>query len=200
MKNLLFLIIIITVISSCTSQTDLETLKFDTTISNDIKKIKNVNEDSDALYGLLSYRTNELQNFKFGEVNFSKYAVPNGYDDAYNEIYIHVDNFNQNNYLGFSISITNDKEGEDLLNYLKKKFGKPEQRTTGLENGIALVWEVKEPKQWILLVQNNGNTRDHKKYLQTDVTIVKQGVRVENTTNTKWFTILESFNVAHSKK
>jgi len=200
MKKIFILLFMCTTFISCNSQTDLELLEFDKPISDDIKKIKNVNEDSDALYGLLSYRTNELQNFKFGEVTFSKYAVPNGYDDAYNEIYIHVDNFNQNNYLGFSISITNDKEGEDLLNYLKKKFGKPEQRTTGLENGIVLVWEVKEPKQWILLVQNNGNTRDHKKYLQTDVTIVKQGVRVENTTNTKWFTILESFNVAHSKK
>lgn len=200
MKKVLILLFICTTFISCNSQTDLETLKFDKPIPEDIKKIKDVEKDDNGTYGLKSYRTASLNHFKFGDVSFSKYAVPNGYDDAYSDIYVHVDNFEQNNYLGFSISLANDQEGTALLNYLKKKLGKAEERTTGLKNGIALVWELKESKQWVLLVQNTANTRDHKKYLTTEVTVVKQGIRVLNSQNPEWLTVLGSFNAAHSKK
>lgn len=201
MKKIFFLLILCLLIISCnTTSTDLESLKFDKPIPEEIKGIKDIQEDDNGAYGLLSYRTNELQNFKFGDVSFSKYSVPNGYDDAYNLIYVHVDNFNQNKYLGFTISITNDKESNTLLNYLKKKFGKADERVNGLENGIALVWEVKDSNEWILFSQNTENTRHHKKYLNTELTIVKQGTRVLNSKNIKWLTILESFNGAHIKK
>lgn len=199
MKKVLILLFICTFIS-CNSQTDLETLKFDKPIPEDIKKIKDVEKDDNGTYGLKSYRTTELDHFKFGDISFSKYAVPNGYDDAYSDIYVHVDNFEQNNYLGFSIYITNDREGTDLLNYLKKKLGKAEERVTGLKNGIAFVWELKESKQWVLLEQNTENTRDHKKYLRTRITIVKQGTKMLNSKNPEWLTILENFKGPDANK
>ena len=196
-----FILLFTTIIlASCNSQTDLELLEFDKPISEDIKKIKDVEKDDNGTYGLKSYRTTSLDRFKFGEVSFSKYAVPNGYDDAYSDIYVHVDNFEQNNYLGFSISLANDQEGTALLNYLKKKLGKAEERTTGLENGIALVWELKEFKQWVLLEQNTENTRDHKKYLNTEFTIVKQGTRMLNSKNPEWLTVLENFKASSTSK
>lgn len=185
---------------SCNSQTDLESLEFDKPIPEDIKKIKDVEKDDNGTYGLPSYRTTQLDYFRFGEVPFSKHTVLNGYDDAYSDIYIHVDNFEQNNYLGFSICITNDQEGIALFNYLKKRFGKPEERTTGLENGSALVWELKESKQWVLLEQNTENTRDHKKYLNTEFTIVKQGTRMLNSKNPEWLTVLENFKARSTPK
>ncbi|PAM92668.1 hypothetical protein B4N84_21270 [Flavobacterium sp. IR1] len=201
MKKTFFLLTLSLLIISCTTTSiDLETLKFDKPIPEEIKGIKDIQKDDNGAYGLLSYKTESLQNFKFGDVSFSKYNVPNGYDDAYNEIYVHVDNFNQNKYLGFTISITNDNESKALLNYLKKKLGKGEERVTGLKNGIALVWEVKESNQWVLLVQNTANARDNKKYLETELTIVKQGTRVQNSKDLKWLTILESFKGTHSKK
>ncbi len=187
-------------VTSCDSQTDLETLEFDKSIPENIKKIKEIEKDDNGAYGLKSYRSTQLDYFRFGEVFFSKYAVPNGYDDAYSDIYIHVDNFEKNNYLGFTVYVTNDKEGEDLLNYLKKRFGKPEERTTGLENGSALVWELKESKQWVLLEQNTENTRDHKKYLNTEFTIVKQGTRMLNSNNPEWLTVLENFKARSTPK
>lgn len=199
MKKILLLLTISTTITSCNSQIDLETLKFDEQIPESIKKIKGIVKDTDAIYGLKSYRTDELQNYKFRNVSFSKYSFPNGYDDAYSEIYVHVNDFDQNKYLGFSISITKEQEGTALLNSLKNKFGKPEERDTE-GNGIALFWEVENPKQWIFLKQYKKNTRNDKTYLNTDITIIKQGVRVENTTNTKLFTILESFTLSNPKK
>jgi hypothetical protein len=200
MKKVFILLFMCTTFISCNSQTDLETLKFDKPIPEDIKKIKDVEKDDNGTYGLKSYRTIELDHFKFGEISFSKYAVPNGYDDAYSEIYVHVDNFEQNNYLGFSISLANDQEGTALLNYLKKKLGKAEERTNGLDKGITFVWELKESKQWVLLEQNTKNTRDRKKYVRTEVTIVKQGTRMLNSKNPEWLTILENFKGPDAKK
>ncbi|KAF2332804.1 hypothetical protein [Flavobacterium nitrogenifigens] len=200
MKIIILLFTISLMVTSCDSQTDLETLEFDKSIPENIKKIKEIEKDDNGAYGLKSYRSTQLDYFRFGEVFFSKYAVPNGYDDAYSDIYIHVDNFEKNNYLGFTVYVTNDKEGEDLLNYLKKRFGKPEERTTGLENGSALVWELKESKQWVLLEQNTENTRDHKKYLNTEFTIVKQGTRMLNSNNPEWLTVLENFKARSTPK
>ncbi len=199
MKNLLFLIIIITVISSCTSQTDLETLKFDKEIPEIIKTINDLEKDTDAIYGLKSFSTDELQNFRFGDSFFSKDSVPNGYAYSKNYIYIHVDNFNENKYLGFSLNLVNENETIALLKYIKKKFGNPEERDTG-GNGIALFWQVEKPKQWIFLKQYKESNREDKTYLNTTITIVKQGIRVENTTDPKLFTILESFTLSNPKK
>lgn len=199
MKKITLLFMTSLIIMSCNSQSvDLELLKFDQQIPVSILNIKKIKEDTDVTYGLSSYRTDELQNFKFGDVIFSKYSVPNGYADGYSEIYIHIDNYNENKYLGFSISIANEKEGIALLNYLKKTYGTPEERYTGLVNGKALVWKVKE--QWVLLLQNTENTRDDKKYLTTEVTIVKQGLRAYNSENMEVLTVLGSFSAAHPKK
>ena len=90
MKQLFLLFISSLIFTSCNSQTNLETLKFDKSIPEDIKKIKDVEKDDNGTYGLKSYRTTQLDYFKFGEVFFSKYIVPNGYDDAYSNIYIYT--------------------------------------------------------------------------------------------------------------
>jgi hypothetical protein len=199
MKQLILLIIISLMVTSCNSQTDLETLKFNEQIPETIKKINGIEEDTDPIYGLKSFTTDELQNFKFGDSFFTKYSVPKGYAYSKNYIHIHVDNFDENKYLGFSLNIANDEQGIALLKYLKKKFGKPEERDTE-GNGIALFWQVEQPKQWIFLKQYKEITRDDKTYLNTTVTIVKQGVRVENTTDPKLFTILQSFSLSNPKK
>ena len=64
---------------------DLENLKFDTTVSEIVKSNKNLVKHQDTYYGLMSYRTNDLKDFTFGNVLFSKYEFPNGYDTDYND-------------------------------------------------------------------------------------------------------------------
>jgi hypothetical protein len=198
MKKVITLFMTSLMIISCNSQTDLETLRFGESIPEIIKKSNDIEKETDAMYGLKSFRTDELQNFKFGDCFFSKLSVPNGYAYSKNYIYIHVDNFNENKYLGFSLNIVNDDQSIALLKYLKKKFGNPEERDTE-GNGIALFWQVEKPKQWIFFKQYKESTRDDKTYLNTTLTIVKQGIRVENTTNPKLFTILERFTLSNPK-
>jgi hypothetical protein len=183
-------------IASCNSQTDLETLKYNESIIEIIKDTKETEKNQDAIYGLKSYTTEELQNFKFGDVSLSKYSVPDGYAYGTSNLYIHIDNYESSKYLGFSLCLTKEEEEKRLLMYLKKKYGNPEKRDTG-GNGISLFWNVKQSNQWIFLSQNKENTRKNNEYLSTTITIVKQGTRVENSNDSKVFTILESFNMAY---
>lgn len=196
MRRLVLLFMITTVITSCNSQTDLETLKYNESVLEIIKNTKEIEKDQDAIYGLKSYRTEELQNFKFGDVSLSKYSVPDGYAYGTCNLYIHIDNYEVSKYLGFTLNITKEEEEKRLLMYLKKKYGNPENRNTG-GNGISLFWNVKQSDQWIFLSQNKENTRKDNEYLCTTITIVKQGTRIENLNDPKVFTILESFNMAY---
>ena len=184
--------------TSCNSQTDLDELKFDSNVLGIVKDIKDIEKTRETDYGLLSYETEELQNFKFGDVSFSKYCVPDGYAYGSNSLDIHVDSYDSNNFLGITLNITNKEEVQKLLNYLKKKYGNPENRDTG-GNGFAFLWQSDQSKQWIFFFQKEENTRKNNIYLSTRVVVLKQGTRVENAADSKVFTILESFNLSYPK-
>jgi hypothetical protein len=197
MKFLKFLLASI-LITSCNVSTDIETLEYDTNISDFIASNKYLKKDIDAIYGLLSYRTDELQNFRFGDVNFSKYKVLKGYNADYNDLHIYVDNYKNNNFIGLTIEIAKEEEGKKLFDYLRKKYGEPESRES--QNGLACVWHNNKLNQWILINQEKRETRDNKSFLYTKCTIVKKEVRVENSNDPKVFTILDLFSLAHPKK
>lgn len=187
-------------ITACNSQTDLDELKFDVNVLGIVKDIKDVEKTRETDYGLLSYETVELQNFKFGDVAFSKYSVPDGYDYGNNRLDIHVDQYDSNKYLGATLEITNTDEAKELLIYLGKKYGKPDMRyQAGDDKGKAYLWEIKSLKKVILVTQVTEQTRKHNAYLSTHVVIVKEGVRLENTDDVKFATIIEQINYLHPK-
>lgn len=198
MKNLLLLFMISTMITSCNSQTDLETLKYDRDISLLLKDVKSTEKIKDAYNSLLSYETEDLQNFKFGDVSFTKYSIPDGYAYGSNSLDIHVDSYDSNNFLGITLNITNKEEAQKLLNYLKKKYGNPENRDTD-GNGLAFLWQCDQSKQWIFFFQKKENTRKNNIYLSTRVVVLKQGTRVENSNDPKVFTVLDLFNYMNPK-
>lgn len=186
------------IVSSCTSQTDLESLVNDQDIPVLLKNTIEVHEIADPDYGLLCYDTKEAQNFKFGSVAFSKFSLKDGFDYSSNSVKICVDNHQSKRYLGTIINLVKEDEGKELATYLNNKYGNPEQRDTG-ENGIALFWNVDEKNQWIFLIQNTEYTRKKDSYLSTKVIVIKQGVRVENSNDSDVFSILDNFNLAYPK-
>jgi hypothetical protein len=186
-------------IPSCNSQTDLENLVNDEDISKIIKDFKQIEEVTEPNYGLLSYETKDIQNFKFGNITFSNYSVKDGYDYGSNSINICVENYESKKYLGSILNIVKEDEAKKLLAYLEKKHGNSEKRETG-GNGIALFWEVKQSNQWIFLLQDTEHTREHIPYLSTKVIFVKQGVRIENSKDSNVFSILDNFNLAYPKE
>jgi hypothetical protein len=200
MKKTMLLGLISLVITSCNSQTDLDELKFETNVLEIMKDIKDVEKTRETDYGLLSYETEELQNFKFGDVSLSKYAVPDAYDYGSNRLDIHVDQYDSNKYLGATLEIANADEAKKILMYLEQKYGKPEKRyQAGDTKGKAYLWEIKSLKKVILVTQVTEQTRKHNTYLSTRVVIAKEGVRLGNTDDVKFSTIIEQINYLHPK-
>ncbi|MFC3158875.1 hypothetical protein SAMN05443633_10756 [Chryseobacterium arachidis] len=196
MRNLILLLSFLAIVS-CNGQTDLETFKFDEKVPENIVK-KGVQE-TEANYGLLSYKQEAVQNFKVGTVGLSDYSVPKGYDYSNNNLAVFVNNYQANNYLGFILNVVKEDEGKKIIDYLTKTYGKPESRETDKGN-LAYFWEVSSKNKWIFLLQTQESAQDDNKYRNTKLIILKKGIRVDNSTDTSVFSILDSFNLAYPKK
>jgi hypothetical protein len=198
MKKIILIVMASLIITSCNSQTDLETLKTQQDISEVIKEIKNMEKTTDADYGLATYDTEDLQNFKFGDISLSKYSMPDGYSYSVNSLSIHVDEFGSNKFLGVTINIVKKDEAEKMLLYLTEKYGTPNNRETA-GNGKALFWNVSKSKKWIFFTTQKDYTRKNSTYTSTKIMIIEEGIRVGNSKDNKTFTILDSFNLSFPK-
>lgn len=202
MKKLLLLFTASLMITSCNSQTDLEILKCNESILEIIKNTKEIEKDHDIIYGLKSYRTDNLQNFRFGNVSFSKYVMPNAFNADYNDLYLHVDNYENNNFIGFTIELVNKEEGEKLFLYLKQKYGNPEFRQPRegykYQKGEGnYIWDSNNLDYWILLSQTPRLKKDHSNFIYSRCVLIKKGTRVENSTDSTVFTVLDSFKMSN---
>ena len=196
MKQLFIILSLGLLLISCMKRTDLETLKQNENVLDKIKEIKELVKDKDPIYGLVSYRTDELQNFNFGEILFSKYEMEKGYNADYNDLFIHVDSYKTNKFIGITLDLVNQEQCQNFLKYLKKKYGKPESHSAQYDRE-AYFWDDKKLNQWVLVYKYDGLTRDDKTFKHLNCTIIKKGTRVENSTDLNFFSILNSFNMAH---
>lgn len=132
-----------------------------------------------------------------GDVNLTSIKIPDGYDYSQNELYLHVDDYKQNHFLGFTLNSVNEKEGEGIVNYLRKKYGSPEERETE-GNGTPFFWNVPSANQWILVTQKQELNKKDKPYQNIRMTIVKADTRVGNVATA--FTILDNFSLSYPQK
>lgn len=195
MKNLILLFSFLAIVS-CNGQTDLESLKFDEKLPDNILKGE---KDTEANYGLLSYKQAKVNNYKLGTASFSEYAVPKGYDYSNNNLALFVNSYQNNQYLGFILNLAKEDEGKKLIDYLTKTYGNPEKRSTD-KTGAAYFWDASAKNKWIFLTQTQELTQDNTKYTNTKLIVVKKGTRVENSSDAGTFSILDSFTLAYPKK
>lgn len=195
MKNLILLFSFLAIVS-CNGQTDLESLKFDEKVSDNITKGE---KETEASYGLLSYKQADVKNYKLGTVSFSEYTVPKGYDYSNNNLALFVNSYQNNQYLGFILNLAKEDEGKKLIDYLTKTYGNPEKRSTD-KTGAAYFWDASAKNKWIFLTQTQELTQDNTKYTNTKLIVVKKGTRVENSSDAGTFSILDSFTLAYPKK
>lgn len=195
MKNLILLFSFLAIVS-CNGQTDLESLKFDEKVSDNITKGE---KETEANYGLLSYKQADIKDYKLGTVSFSEYTVPKGYDYSNNNLALFVNSYQNNQYLGFILNLVKEDEGKKLIDYLTKTYGNPEKRSTD-KTGVAYFWDTSAKNKWIFLTQTQELTQDNTKYTNTKLIVVKKGTRVENSSDAGTFSILDSFTLAYPKK
>lgn len=195
MKNLILLFSFLAIVS-CNGQTDLESFKFDEKLPDNSMKGE---KETEANYGLLSYKQGNINHYKLGTASFSEYAVPNGYDYSNNNLALFVNSYQNNQYIGFILNLAKEDEGKKLIDYLTKTYGNPEKRSTD-KTGVAYFWDASAKNKWLFLTQTQELTQSNTKYTNTKLIVVKNGTRVENSSDPVTFSILDSFTLAYPKK
>ncbi|OXA94371.1 hypothetical protein [Flavobacterium hercynium] len=187
MKKTFFLLTLPLLIISCTTtSTDLETLKFDTDILSIIKDSTKFEKDKNVDYGNVAYVTEEVDIFKYGNVVFSNLKMrdteKNSLISYTSSISLYVDNFKSNKFSGYILTIENEKEGIELLNYIKGKFGKPLRENIYNKNNHLqsnYLWDDKKRNQVVYISQNTESFSGGKnKFISTELTVLKRGLKL----------------------
>ena len=191
MKKIVFIIPLLLLLISCKGKIDLEKIAFDSKID---EKFRNYEKEVTNESGFKSYTSTELNDLKFGEIDFNTYKVKNGYPYGENQIWILVDDYDNNTFSGIELILNNEK-GSELFNYINKKYGKADSREDS--NSKAYFWNAKNI--WVFLKQKHEFNMKHEVYTQTTFSFIKKGIRVENSKDEKVFTILDYFNLTYPK-
>ncbi len=172
--------------TSCNSQTDLETLKFDSDISSIVTDTTIFEKDENIRYSFVGYVTTNIDNFKYGDVNLSKLEIKDNVKSSLikytSNLSIYVNNFKNNKLSGLIIKIENENEGKNLLSYMKTKLGKPLlQNIYNKDNHIQskYLWDDKKKNQLVYITQNTEYyNNDKNSFISTEVTILKRGLKL----------------------
>lgn len=191
MKRTIYIILFCCLASSCTSQTNLESLKFNTDISKTISDHGELRKNAAGLYGLKAYFSKDLDAFKIGTINPSTYQFPGGTITDCNNIWIYVDDYKTNKYLGYTFSSANEADTEKLLDYLKLKY-KGVKSKTDKARGSVYFWDVPEDNKWIFVDQSRRRNN-----FQTKFTVVERGLRIENSTSKSVNTIYDDYKMSY---
>ncbi|MBC6112943.1 hypothetical protein ACFOG5_11565 [Pedobacter fastidiosus] len=189
MLKLISVTFFLSIATSCNSQTDLESLSFDQDISKVIENHKEFRKNTGGSNGLKAYSSSDLDGFKIGSAQISTYELPKGNASDHSDLWIFIDNYNSKKFLGYSYSSANEDESKKVLNYLKSKY-KRFVTNTDKTHGDFYFWDLPELNKWIFVDQANSIN-----HIQTTFTVVKRGLRVENSTNKSVFTIYDVYKM-----
>lgn len=185
-------------VTSCNSQNrnDLLAIHFNQSVSTLISAQK-LEEFQDPNYGIYTFKTDKLEGFKIGDIDLSTYKYPNGPVADFNRIQVYVDDRTSQQYLGFRYTTVKQDEIKELVNYLKKKYPKFEQRKDS--TGEVYFWDIESLNAWLFYYPSVSVDSNGKDFLNSNFLYVKKGTRVENSQDTSYNTILDNFNMMYPK-
>ncbi|SDH50260.1 hypothetical protein SAMN05421827_12722 [Pedobacter terrae] len=191
MNKLIGIILIGCLVVSCSSKADLEALKLDEDISKVIEGHKELRKNLAGSYGLKGYSSTKLDGFKIGSVKISSYEVPKGNVSDHSDLWIYIDNYNAKKLLGYKYSSADEEESEKILDYLKSKY-KGYKTNINKVHGDFYFWDLPEANKWIFVDQY-----DCVNHIQTNFTIVKRGLRIEDSTSKSVNTIYDDYKMGY---
>ena len=171
--------------TSCNSQTDLATLKIDTNISSTLANTK-FEKEKNIDFGLVTYVTEDIENFKYGNVNFSNLTIKDNSKNSLikysSNLSIYVSDFKSNNLSGIKIENENEIEGKNLLKYVKSTLRKPLlENVYNKDNQVqsGFLWDDKKNNQVVYISQQTEYYNDpEERFVSTDITILKKGLKM----------------------
>ena len=160
MNKILFLSIMSFIIISCNPQIDLEVLEYNTKIQIPAEELEIDQSINVPLEGI--YRVKNLNKFKFNNISLNNDVI-----EFYNELlvnenklYLIVDSYNSNNYLGFELHLINENTSDKFLDLLLKKYNKPIKQFDYIEDNykdVQYLWQSNNTNEIILFDKHNEN-------------------------------------------
>ena len=186
------------VILSCKSPTttDLLSLKFDSDISGLVLRDKTLKKDYDPNLGITSFSTNKIDGYAIGNVTLNTYSYPNANLADHSNLSLLVSAKNKSNFLGFIYSSVNQDETKAIIEYLKKTYPTYQQSDTK-GNGESFFWDIPKLNGWIFTYQGISKDKDNNSFFNTNFILVKRGIRMENSADTKVQTILDYYKMMY---
>ncbi|TWP29895.1 hypothetical protein ETU09_02625 [Apibacter muscae] len=186
MKKLLSFLFCIFLMVSCQSQTDLEALKFGTDISTLLNKLEDQHKDTDYNIPRYGYSTQQLDHFMIGNIALNTYSFDNYYNTLDNELYLAVDSYKNNQYVGFSALIQDTEKEQELTDYFLSQMGVPikkyinEKKEKGYLDAQYL-WDDPKNDRLVYIDRHHtrnkkGNTEEEIRFVETIFLIVERGL------------------------
>jgi hypothetical protein len=184
MKKVIFLFIISSMIISCNSKTDLETLKF----GDKLLDLDNLEKDYSIYVPLEGiYKVKDINKLQYSNIAIISDSIKFKHEGVgyKNSLNIIVDSYDSNQYLGFELELIDEKTSDKFLDVLMKKYGKPLKEYKYLEKedkDIDYLWQNKSTNEIILFKKHNENFhisldgKDNALLSQTRIIIVKDGL------------------------
>lgn len=196
MKIYLLMLLCLIEITSCNSQNknDLLAMHFDQNVAELIDEQK-LEEFQDPIYGIYTYKTDQLDGFKIGEIDLSTYKYPKGPLADLNNLQVYVNNRTAKQHLGFRYTSVKQQEIRQLIDYFKKKYPNFEQRKDS--NGDGYFWDIKSLDAWLFYYPSTSTDGNGEKFLNSNFLFVKRGTRMANSKDASYNTILDHFNMMY---
>jgi hypothetical protein len=185
MKIFLISIMASLVFSSCSSQNkfDLEKMSFTENVKDILKDKKKFAQERDVLTTLPSFYTYQVQDFKYGNVNFVNNEADKNNNGNTSVYFLCKDTIKPYKIKGFIIDTDNKVEGDNLTTYLKKANGEPKKfnsttksETTGKPNSSdGYIWKNVKENFSILLIHSYVVIND-KDVLNTKVVVIDSDI------------------------
>ncbi|TWP29897.1 hypothetical protein ETU09_02635 [Apibacter muscae] len=179
MKKLLSLLFCIFLMVSCQSQTDLEALKFGTDIESLLKGLEDKYRDNSTYIPFPEYKMTELNCFKIGGITLNNYSL-------YNKVYLAVDSYKNNQFIGYVVIIQDPEKEQELTDYFLSQMGEPikkyinEKKEKGYLDAQYL-WDDSQKDRLVYIYRHHtqtkkGNEGEEMALVRTIFMTIKKGL------------------------
>lgn len=176
------------ILVSCKSQIDLKTFKLGEEIS-----FSNNLEKGSSLYIPLTniYSVNDISKFKYGNILIEPEKIDLKGEGMVpqNALSIVTDSSASKHYLGFELTLINEKSSDAFLELFKHLYGTPVKQYEDVESkdykDVQYLWENKEENRIIYFKKHNEgdhiDAKNNKSFVlsKTTIIILKDGLRAQ---------------------
>lgn len=188
MKSTIIFILSSLLIMSCSAQQiDLETISYDKELKLTVSNINDFKKDREIETSMYAYKTNDINKFRVNNIGLTNHKFDNVTYEEASSVYLLVDNYNTNNFIGYVLRITEEKQAANLIRYFRKKLGEPFKkreytRKEAYYEDALYLWQSEQDKI-TFIKKHTEKTKDQKtnkdvKVTSAEIVVIKKGLSV----------------------